>query len=288
MNRLALGTVQFGMPYGVANQQGQVSLEAVRDILIRARSAGMDVLDTAIAYGDSEQRLGSIGVESWKVISKLPRMPETTRNVVQWTQQTVRDSLDRLKIVKLYGLLLHYPQQLLYPEGKELYNSLKILKQEGWISKIGISIYTPNELEILSSHFDFDLVQAPFNLLDRNLLRSGWLHRLQTSGVEIHVRSIFLQGLLLMSFEKRPQKFNRWQSLWHQWDRWLKDANISPLEACLNYVFSFPEISKIVIGVDTLSQLEAILNIKQMSLNFPDFLAVNDPDLIDPSRWQNL
>lgn len=288
MSLFALGTVQFGMPYGVANQQGQVRLEIVKDILTNARASGIDTLDTAINYGDSEQRLGSIGIESWKVISKLPKMPESTPDMLYWVQETVSSSLDRLQLPKLYGLLLHHPEQLLQTEGRELYSSLKILKEEGWVDKIGISIYSPRELDALSNYFAFDLVQSPCNILDRNLVQSGWLARLKQSEVEIHVRSVFLQGLLLMKPQERPEKFNRWQSFWNQWDDWLHQSHISPLQACLNYVFSLPDISKIVIGIDSLSQLEEILNIKKVNLEFPDFIANNDSDLIYPSNWAKL
>jgi len=288
ISKLALGTVQFGIPYGVANQRGQIGLEEAKEILITAKSAGIDTLDTAIAYGNSEQRLGEIGVSSWKVVSKLPKMPDSVSDVLYWVQETVSGSLDRLQLTKLYGLLLHNPEHLLQPEGRKLYDSLKILKEKGWVDKIGISIYSPRELDALSNHFSFDLVQSPCNILDRNLAQSGWLERLKQSEVEIHVRSVFLQGLLLMKSEERPEKFKRWQSFWNQWDDWLHQSNISPLQACLNYVFSLRDISKIVIGIDRLSQLEEILNVEEINLQIPDFIANNDSDLIYPYNWTKL
>ena len=288
MSRLALGTVQFGISYGVANHQGKVSLVSATAILKYAYLAGIDTLDTAITYGDSEECLGSIGVKLWKVISKLPKMPESTPDILNWVKQTVQASLTRLQTPKLYGLLLHHPAQLLGIEGRIIYNALVTLKQEGLVDKIGISIYSPSELEILSNRFEFDLVQCPFNILDRSLLESGWLYRLKELGIEIHVRSVFLQGLLLMNLQKRPDKFNRWQTLWYQWDEWLKSSNVSALDACLNYVLSFPEISKVVVGIDSLYQLEEILNIRETNLRVPDFVFRNDPDLIYPSNWNNL
>jgi aryl-alcohol dehydrogenase-like predicted oxidoreductase len=288
MSRLALGTVQFGIPYGIANQQGKVSFASAKEILKYAHLAGIDTLDTAIAYGESEQCLGSIGVKSWKVISKLPKMPESTPDILNWTKQTVQASLARLQIPKLYGLLLHHPAQLLDIEGQLLYNALITLKQEGLFDKIGISIYSPSELELLSNQFKFDLIQCPFNILDRNLVESGWLYHLKELGIEIHARSVFLQGLLLMNLQNPPSKFSRWQTLWSQWDDWLKNSNISALDACLNYVLSFPDISKVVIGIDSLYQLEEILNVREANLQVPDFMFRNDPDLIYPSNWKNL
>lgn len=288
MSRLALGTVQFGMSYGIANKQGKINFISATEILEYAYEAGIDTLDTAIAYGDSEQCLGSIGIKSWKVISKLPKMPESTPDILNWVKQKVHDSLTRLQLPKLYGLLLHHPEQLLNIEGKNLYNALILLKEENLVDKIGISIYSPNELELLLDQFNFDLVQCPFSILDRNLVESKWLCRLKELGVEIHVRSIFLQGLLLMNTQNRPDKFNRWQTLWEQWDEWLKNSNISALDACLNYVLSFPEISKIVVGIDSLYQFQEILNVREINLQVPDFLFCNDSNLIYPSNWNNL
>ncbi|ELS33348.1 MULTISPECIES: aldo/keto reductase [Pseudanabaena] len=288
MSRLALGTAQFGMSYGIANKQGKINFISATEILAYAYAAGIDTLDTAIAYGDSEQCLGSIGVKSWKVISKLPKMPESTPDILNWVKQKVLGSLTRLQLPKLYGLLLHHPEQLLSIEGKNLYNALMLLKEEELVNKIGVSIYSVNEIELLLSQFELDLVQVPCNILDRNLVESGWLYHLKELGIEIHVRSVFLQGLLLMNTQNRPSKFNHWQALWYQWDEWLKSSNISAIDACLNYVLSFPEISKIVVGIDTLCQFKEILNVKEMNLQVPDFLFCNDPYLIHPSNWNNL
>lgn len=288
MSRLALGTVQFGLSYGIANQQGKINSVSATEILEYAYTHGIDTLDTAIAYGDSEQCLGSVGVKSWKVVSKLPKMPEKTPDILNWVKQKVLGSLNRLRLPKLYGLLLHHPEQLLSIEGKYLYDALVLLKEEKLVDKIGISIYSFNELEFILSQFDFDLFQCPFNILDRNLIDSKWLYRLKDLGSEVHVRSVFLQGLLLMNTQNRPSRFNRWQPLWEHWDEWLKSTNISALDACLNYVSSYPEISKVVIGVDSLCQLREILNIRETNLQFPDCLSCNDLDLIYPSNWKKL
>lgn len=288
MSRLALGTVQFGLSYGIANQQGKINSVSATEILEYAYTHGIDTLDTAIAYGDSEQCLGSVGVKSWKVVSKLPKMPEKTPDILNWVKQKVLGSLNRLRLPKLYGLLLHHPEQLLSIEGKYLYDALVLLKEEKLVDKIGISIYSFNELGFILSQFDFDLFQCPFNILDRNLIDSKWLYRLKDLGSEVHVRSVFLQGLLLMNTQNRPSRFNRWQPLWEHWDEWLKSTNISALDACLNYVSSYPEISKVVIGVDSLCQLREILNIRETNLQFPDCLSCNDLDLIYPSNWKKL
>jgi len=196
--KLGIGTVQFGLNYGVANRQGQVSQDEAKAILGHAWASGMDTLDTAIAYGDSEQRLGEIGIRDWRVVSKLPSIPDGCSDISQWVTDSVNESLQRLKVKCLYGLLLHQPKQLLGQAGGRLYSVLQQLKRDGRIEKIGISIYDPEELDAVCSHYHLDMVQAPFNIFDRRLIDSGWLARLAEQDTELHVRSVFLQGLLLM------------------------------------------------------------------------------------------
>ena len=286
-NRLALGTVQFGLPYGIANQAGQVSREEVATSLDHAWTVGFDTLDTANVYGDSEQRLGEIGVSKWRVVSKLPALlPETCENVAGWAQESVIASLERLKISRLQGLLVHRSQQLLGRHGDALIAALDILKSQGLVEKIGVSIYGPEELDAIWPRFRPDLVQAPFSVVDRRLLTSGWLSRLHGAGTEVHVRSVFLQGLLLMEPARRPSTFNRWQALWRQWDQWLVDYSLTPLQACLGFPVSQPEISRLVIGVDNLKQLdEVLLAAKHCGIPPPTELSCEDHDLVDPSRW---
>lgn len=285
-NRIALGTVQFGMPYGIANQVGQVGREESIAILHYAWAMGIDTLDTAIAYGESELRLGEIGIERWQVISKLPSIPESCADVAGLVRESVMGSLARLGIPRLRGLLLHRPQQLLGTQGAALYGALCALKDQGKVEKIGVSIYAPEELDALCSRFQLDLVQAPFNVLDRRLASSGWLARLHQAGTEVHIRSVFLQGLLLMNQKNHPAYFSRWRSLWQQWHEWLECQALTPLQACLGFALSYAEIDRVVVGVDGVNQLQQILspaNTKCMSV--PQSLATEDVQLLNPSNW---
>lgn len=287
--KIALGTAQFGLTYGVANTRGQVVLDEAYKILTYALSSGIDTIDTAIAYGESEQRLGEIGIDGWKVVSKLPAIPEQAADVASWVFESVRGSLHRLKVSKLYGLLLHRSQELLCPQGNDLYLALKALKREGLVEKIGVSVYGPEELDALWPHFEFDLVQAPYNIIDRRIVSTGWLMRLHQKGIEVHTRSAFLQGLLLMSPEERPVVFSRWHSLFSQWDAWVAKQSVSQLQACLGFAFSQPGISRVVVGVDSLRHLQEILSCSSgVSSTPPDGILSNDEDLINPSRWGSL
>ena len=287
--RLILGTAQFGLNYGIANRAGRTSLGEAKCILEAARTHGVRMVDTAAAYGDSEKRLGEIGLEGWGVISKLPLVPEEVGNMSQWVKESAKASLFRLKVPRLHGLLLHRPEQLLSARGAALYAALLELKNEDWVQRIGVSIYDPAELDELCSRYRFDIVQCPFNLVDRRLIDSGWLYRLRDQGTELHVRSIFLQGLLLLPPEARPAKFSRWDELWTIWQSWQKQAAVTPLQACLNYVLSFSEVGNVVLGVDNVSQLQEIVGaIGRAMPAVPQGLQCKDPRLINPACWSEL
>lgn len=285
-HRLALGTVQFGLPYGIANTAGQVSLAEAERMVSLAADNGIDTIDTAIGYGESEQVLGRIGMQGFKVVSKIPPVPPDVTNVRGWVRDEVARSLDTLRIDRLHGLLLHRSADLLGPYGDVLAEALCELKAEGAVVKTGVSIYAPDDLETLSRKLELDLIQAPFNLADRRLHRSGWLQRLRSQGTEIHVRSVFLQGLLLMPREAMPPKFARWAPLFDRWHDWQRCHEASAVAACLAFPLSFPAIDRVVVGANDSAQLQEILRAtaQRVETALPD-LACDDEDLINPARW---
>lgn len=289
MNRLALGTVQFGLPYGIANRAGQVARTEAKAMLELATKHDMDTIDTAIAYGESEKCLGEIGTKGFKVVTKLPSVPDDCANISVWINEQVCASLARLGVPTVYGVLLHRSEQLLSAKGAEVYRALQLLKDNSQIQKLGVSIYSPSELDALIPHYHLDLVQAPFNLVDQRLHRTGWLQRLKDIGVEVHTRSVFLQGLLLMAKSDMPVQFSPWSALWHRWQHWLSDHDTSSVQACLAFPMSFPEIDRVVVGADSVSQLEQILSDTKSicSDELPD-LYCEDENLINPAKWPAL
>lgn len=289
--KLAIGTAQFGLPYGVANKSELMSIKEAELLLDTANGFGVKTLDTAIAYGISEQRLGEIGVANWRVISKLPAVPDlkSCPNKKKWIFEEINQSINRLKVDSLYGFLLHRPQQLMEDGGDEIYSALQQLKADGLVHKIGVSIYEPSELDALYESYKFDIVQSPFNIFDRRLLSSGWLSKLHKDNVEVHVRSVFLQGLLLMKKEEIPCKFNHWSSVFDSWYKFLDDQSLSPLEACLKYTLSFSEISNVIVGLDNLAQLHQVIEAsKSLTTLLPNDFQLNDVDLINPACWSKL
>jgi aryl-alcohol dehydrogenase-like predicted oxidoreductase len=287
--KLGLGTVQFGVRYGINNTFGQVNPTQAQAIIKRAYAAGIDTLDTAIAYGSSETVLGDIGVRPWKVVTKLPAVPEHCEDISTWLNAQVEASLARLKLDRVHALLLHRPAQLLEEIGPELIAALQTLKGNGIVEKIGVSVYGVAELEALFSRYPFDLVQAPLNILDRTLVDSGWAQRLKNECIEIHARSAFLQGILLVPHTKRPTKFNRWEYIWTEWDRWLEATGLTPLQACLRWINTQDAIDKVIIGVESVTQLDQILTEHEGPLpSLPQFMTLHDDRLINPATWNQL
>ena len=284
--KLALGSAQFGLDYGIVQQQAKLSADEAADIISLAAANGILTLDTAIDYGDAERRLGELGMSRWRIVSKLPSLQPDCDDIAQWVRQQIGGSLERLQVERLYGLLLHRPLDLLGEQGNALYRALLAAREEGLVSKIGISIYDPSELDQLCGRYRFDLVQAPFNPVDRRILQSGWMTRLDEAGIELHVRSIFMQGLLLMERHERPSYFDTWAKLWSDFADWLRQTNQTAVEACVGFALSFDGISRAIVGVAGLQQLEEIIRAAAVDAQpVPDAIACADLDLIDPLRW---
>ena len=289
MSPLAIGSAQFGLSYGIANQTGQVPQREIKKMLQLGLASGIDTIDTAISYGDSEVFLGEIGTKGYKIVTKLPPIPDNCLDAESWVRSEVNLSLSRLGVIKIYGLLIHQSEELLGLHGKSLYNGLQFLKKTGQVQKVGVSIYSPNELDVLSPYFHFDLVQAPFNLIDRRIYNSGWLERLKDNGIEIHTRSVFLQGLLLLKRADIPRKFLRWDSLWNKWHQWLLSHNENALRACLSFPLSFPEIDRVVVGTDSIKQLSQVISTaKSRILTGLPKIQSKDENLLNPINWTSL
>lgn len=287
-NKFALGTAQFGLSYGISNLNGQVPKDVVKKIIKYAKNKGVYTLDTAINYGSSEECLGDVNVKDWDIVTKLPIIPQDCLNIFDWVTQQVEGSLRRLKVRHISALMVHQSFQLQEPYGHDLWSAMQTLKDKGVIKKVGFSIYEPKELDQLWDDFKPDIIQSPFNVFDDRLRSSGWLTKLNNNKVEVQVRSVFLQGLLLMKKNQRPEKFNYWSNIWEEWDSWLQDNNITALQACLAFALLDNSINKVIIGIDNLIQLEEILSTDYAKItHFPKF-DINNLDLINPTRWNFL
>jgi aryl-alcohol dehydrogenase-like predicted oxidoreductase len=269
--KLALGTAQFGTNYGVANHQGQTSRQEAKNILKIAQSAGIRTLDTAVSYGFAEEVLGQIGIHDFDCMSKLPQLPKNVGDIKAWVNAQIIESINRLGISHLSGMLLHHPDDILGAKGNEYLIALLDAKDQGYIENIGFSIYSPEILDKVTRVFWPDIVQAPYNVFDQT---------------KIHARSIFLQGLLLMQSDKRPKYFDKWNKYLAAWDDMVATQNISPMEYALNYVITDSKIDKVIVGVDNEGQLSELISACDLKLGRElNALVIDDLGLIEPSRW---
>jgi len=289
-SKLALGTVQFGIDYGI-NSGVKVKKNEVINIINCARNNGINLLDTAQLYGSSEQVLGDVNTQDFNIVSKTRGFDQgvITKKVASCVITDLYQSLKLLKQKSLYALLVHHGEDLLRPGGELIFNQLKILKDEGLVNKIGVSAYIDSQLIKIIERFDIDIIQIPMNILDRRLIDNGLLNKIHYQGIEIHTRSVFLQGLLLMDQKKRPKLFDRWSSLWEIWHEWLADNKLSALEATIRYMISMPQISRVLVGVDNKDQFQNIINAVNGHLpSIPEELSTNDVDLLNPGNWNDL
>jgi aryl-alcohol dehydrogenase-like predicted oxidoreductase len=289
--RLALGTVQFGLPYGVANTRGQIKFEDARTMLRYASNAGIDTLDTAIGYGEAETVLGRIGVSAFRIISKVPAIREHLSAADDWLVAQVEASLERLGVSRLNGLMLHAPDDLLGPYRAKIVSGLDRVKKTGLVERIGLSVYSPEQLATVIDMMPIEILQIPFNVFDRRFAQTGWLDKLASSGVEVHARSAFLQGLLLMPIELVPPKFAAFSPLINNWHAWIAghETGASPVQVCLAHVAAYTGIARIVVGADSPNQLHEIIEATRSSpCEAPASLASDDSTLINPTAWNTL
>lgn len=288
MLNLTLGTAQFDMSYGVARTAEKIDFNQIEEILNFAYKNGVNTLDTAIHYGNTEEILGEIGVSDWNIITKIHSVNFDTKDPYGWVIREVENSLNKLNIDKLHGILLHETRLLSNKYGELIWKALDAIKTQKLSQNIGISIYDPSEISKINQDYSFDIIQAPFNVLDKRIESSGLLEEISKKNKELHVRSIFLQGLLLMDPSSRPSQFNRWNDVWSRWEEWLNYNNSSPLEACINFACSNHRINKVIVGVDSLSQIKKIIStaaLQKKPMKFPDIQSI-DEDLINPSNWK--
>ena len=276
------------MKYGIANSWGKVGEKEASEIISRAVSAGIDTIDTAAAYGNAESVLGNLKFEGLKLITKIGEIPPGV-SAEDFVVNCVFNAMRNLKCDSFYGLLLHVPSQLLSNQGSQIWGSLTKLRKQGVVEKIGVSVYCVNELEKIIRDFDVDIVQLPINVFDRRMALSDVSKTLVRLNIEVHARSVFLQGLLLMAPNDRPKKFGRWLHTFDLWDSWLYETGLSPLEACIGYVKGLKFVDKVIVGLESTDQLDAIMEASLgMAIDPPTFHSSEDGLLINPTNWPQL
>lgn len=275
--RLGLGTAQFGLAYGVSNTRGQISPANAAAILERAAQAGIAVLDTAANYGEAENILTTLDTVPFRIVTKTASVKDGVEAVVARAHRSAES-------LKADTLLVHAAADL---EEPALWPALQRLKAEGIFSRIGISAYVADDPAALVARFKPDVMQLPFSLLDQRLLRDGSLARLADEGVEIHARSLFLQGLLLMPPQALPDHLKTAAPHMAALRARLTEAGCSVLSAALGFVLGRQEVKIGLVGVTSLPELEEILGAATRPLPALDWnaCALDDARILTPSLW---
>lgn len=276
IQKLGIGSVQFGLPYGISNKSGQTSQLEVADILKYCRDKKINFIDTAIAYGDSQKVLGKAGVKDFNVISKF--IVSSEDDLVALLQQT----LTKLKISKLYAFLSHRPSDILNNH-IGLWGELNELKSKGVISKIGFSFNDPEEIiKMKAKGISPDLIQVPFNYLDHRF--KEYMIALKQEGCEVHSRSSFLQGLFFLNEQYISHYFDPVKPIIKELKSEYKN-NEQLAAALLKYALSQDFIDKVILGVNNCQQLRNnVINLKQVKIPDEKEFQINEA-ILTPSKW---
>ncbi|MGB1003030.1 MAG: aldo/keto reductase [Salibacteraceae bacterium] len=286
--KLILGTVQFGLDYGINNSVGKVGSQTISEILNHAYSAGVNYLDTAAAYGNAENVIGNYlnlnPDKRFKIITKL-----SASNINEWKNSLV-NSLSNLQVNRVNGLLFHSFQSYESMRNTKMYDHLLESKNETF-SVLGVSVYTNDELEKLVNDDTIDLVQVPFNILDNDTKRGVILRNLKEQGKVIHSRSVFLQGLFFMKYNEFPVQLKPLGRYLTEVNEIAQKSKMSLGELALKYSISKPYIDGVLVGVESLEQLVKNIQWVQGALD-PEIVSridninVEDINLLNPSAWK--
>ena len=284
--KLMLGTAQFGRDYGIANKVGKVPYHNVVEIMRLAADNGIVHIDTACDYGDSETTLGKVKEElgiDLKVSTKL--YEEFDKTGPQEILIKIECALERLKVDKLDSLLVHQPYWLLDDKHSDfVYGMLLVAKGMGLTKKIGVSVGDPQEAVDILERYKLDVVQVPYNLLDQRLMDPRIMNKLASR--ELYVRSVFLQGLLLVEPDELVEYFDPIKDTLRNLRQTAEQNNMSMLQMCLKHAMSSRFVDNVIVGVESVEQLSGILNAcRGQDPERLHLAAINDPKFINPGFW---
>ena len=284
-NKISLGTANFNSNYGINRNNLNLKNKDIKKILIFAEKNQIRSIDTATNYAGVEKKLGQFKLKKFKISSKLKAISKSVNNIENIILSEIQASLKRLKIKKLEILYLHNSKDLIDKKKKfKVYEALKKAKKLNLIKKIGISVYSKNDLIKIINQFKIEAVQLPYSLIDRRFEKIFLL--LKKKNISIQVRSIFLQGLLLQNFNEMPKYFLKFKEI-KQFEEWTKKNKISKLEASINFVKNSKYINSIVIGFNNIFQLKQITQcFNKKKFFYPKKIHSKDINLIDPRKWR--
>jgi aryl-alcohol dehydrogenase-like predicted oxidoreductase len=289
ISKLSLGTVQFGLDYGVANTSGQPTQSRVNEIINFVNASGINCFDTAQAYGNSEEILANslLNIDNSLVISKL--QSALFQNNLK---ENVKISLKKLKTNSLFGLLLH-DSELLYKWNDKHKQNVSELINNNMVKYFGVSIYSSEDFDLAIENDDISIIQIPFNIFDQRAIKLNWFEKARKKNKLIFIRSVFLQGLLLMDKDKIPKKLEHAKKYIEVFESLCKKLNLSKNELALSFVDTVAKDSLLLFGCDNIEQAKENINnynsLKHLDdtvlLRLKDEFNDVDESIYNPTRW---
>jgi aryl-alcohol dehydrogenase-like predicted oxidoreductase len=282
--KLVLGSAQIGMNYGLFNNK-KINSKEFRRVQKLVINSKIKFIDTATSYGDSEKIIGNSKLNKLNIITKIKLCKKNNINIEDWVVKKIIRTTNLLKINRIYGLLVHDFNDLLGKKGKKYLHALQELKRRKVISKIGVSIYDPDEIGKIWKIWKPDIVQFPLNVFDNRILYSGWIDILKKFQIKMYARSVFLQGLLINNSDS--SEFNKsYKFYFNRFEDWCSVNNISKVQACLHFVKQYKKIDYLVVGFNNYNHLKEIIDVfKKKQIIIPNKFSTNNINLIDPRRW---
>ena len=289
-NKLIIGTAQFKKGYGITNINKRINNKEIKKIFTLINENNIKYFDTAPFYGNSEKILGEY-INQKEIVTKIPDIKEKiiSKKSILETKKVLFQSIKNLKINNLYGVLLHSSFDLLKPGKKYLIDFLRGIKKDKITKKVGVSIYEKKNFYDIQKFFSPDIIQLPLNIIDRRLITNNFLKKIKDKKIEIHARSVFLQGILLENPKNFPPFFQKFKIDFVNLRNEIKKNKISLLKAYLTFVLTIKEIDKIVIGIASSKQLGQILKIfnsKKIEKIDIDVPVISNKTLLDPRLWK--
>ena len=288
-NKIVIGTAKFGMGYGIGDIAYRTVEEEVKRLVEYCAKQGLNTFDTAPDYGESEQLLGKICPNGPKVVTKMEKLEkdEICNDCIMALDVGFQRSLRRLGTASVYGLLVHNVADLYKPGVEKVIDWMQGLKDRGLVKKMGVSIYSQQEIEDFYGRYDFDLIQLPINLFDQRLIVSGTLDWLSAKGVEIHARSLFMKGLLLkQAFPSVADEVLRAHH--HEFFSYLTDSSLDPFDVCMGFARKQQKVDRWVLGFSNVEQLRQVVEWEGARVDDEicyENWALASPGSLDPRLW---
>ena len=278
--RIIIGSANFTQRYGADSTK--VNIDEIKKILNLAKKNKIYEIDSAEAYLKDKK----IFIDTnKKFIFSTKILPDAKWESLEYCQAKLEKHFKIFNFNNINVVFFHDFKILFSKNGHKIFKNLEYLKKKKYFKKIGISIYETSCLNRLVNSYDLDVVQCPYNILDKRILTTGWFDKLKKIDIEIYARSIFLQGLLVNKAIYKKKSFKKWKKKISMWFQSLENNNISPIDYCLSDIL-VNDFDKIIIGINNFDSLKEIINFRKVDINKMSHLKINDYKLIDPRKWK--